>query len=383
MVADKAQVIIVSLIGLLTTLLPLIFLAASGYLAFNVGQKFWFQGEAKNWVLHVRGGELIKKGIGLATWTMPGDQIITFPSQINQVNFKAQQVTAEMQGVEVSGMLIWSVYRDGDGPLNCYKAFGEDLKAAVPRVANGKLENMAVSIVRDRIANLTINDILKNRSKIRNGVKDEMQKILTGWGMWLETCEIQDVKISSSSLFRNLQTEFREKSRQEAEKISAETEQTIKQENLVRTEAYQKLSAESQTKQRIFDSEQKFQVQKQQADIYQKELKITQAKKEAEAKERILDQQRATEFAKKRAELDAQKRINDISIQIKEEQERAKLLLVQQEKESQVQAHELKQAALVKEQELAQEAAIYKMKTQAYTPNVLKAMVLESTERIY
>jgi len=73
--------------------------------------------------------------------------------------------------------------------------------------------------------------------------------------MWLETCEIQDVKISSGSLFRNLQTEFREKSRQEAEKISAETEQTIKQENLVRTEAYQKLSAESQTKQRIFVSE--------------------------------------------------------------------------------------------------------------------------------
>lgn len=87
-------------------------------------------------------------------------------------------------------MLIWSVYRDEEGPFRVYKAFGEDLKKKVPTDANHKLENIAISIIRDRIANLSINDILKNRSKLRNGVKEEMQKILTGWGIWLETCEI-------------------------------------------------------------------------------------------------------------------------------------------------------------------------------------------------
>jgi len=74
--------------------------------------------------------------------------------------------------------------------MNAYKFFGDDLKKSTPSVANSKIENMAVAIVRDRIANLTINDILKNRSKLRNGVKEEMQKLLTGWGIWLETCEI-------------------------------------------------------------------------------------------------------------------------------------------------------------------------------------------------
>ena len=128
-----------------------------------------------------------------------------------------------MQGVEVTGMIIWSIYRQDDGPMNAYRFFGNDLKKSVPTVANSKIENMAVAIVRDRIANLTINDILKNRSKLRSGVKDEMQKLLTGWGIWLETCEIQDVKISSRSLFANLQTEFREAERLKAEKISADT----------------------------------------------------------------------------------------------------------------------------------------------------------------
>jgi regulator of protease activity HflC (stomatin/prohibitin superfamily) len=49
---------------------------------------------------------------------------------------------------------------------------------------------MAVSIIRDRIANLTIDVILKNRSKLRDGVREELQKILNGWGMWVETIEI-------------------------------------------------------------------------------------------------------------------------------------------------------------------------------------------------
>jgi len=145
-------------------------------------------------------------------------------------------------------MLIWSVYRDENGPMDCYKFFGDDLKKDTPSIANSKIESMAVAIIRDRIANLTINDILKNRSKLRGGVKDEMQKVLTGWGIWLETCEIQDVKISSRSLFANLQTEFREAERLKAEKISADTQNTISEENLIRTAEFTKKQAESDSK---------------------------------------------------------------------------------------------------------------------------------------
>ena len=107
---------------------------------------------------------------------------------------------------------------------------------------------MAVAIIRDRIANLTINDILKNRGKLRGGVKEEMQKILTGWGIWLETCEIQDVKISSRSLFTNLQTEFREAERLKAEKIAADTQNVIQEEELVRNAEFSKKQAQSENK---------------------------------------------------------------------------------------------------------------------------------------
>ena len=79
-----------------------------------------------------------------------------------------------MQGVEVTGSILWSIYRDKSGPMNAYQFFGNDLKKQISSVANTKINNIAVAIVRDRIANMSINDILKSRNKLRNGVKDEM-----------------------------------------------------------------------------------------------------------------------------------------------------------------------------------------------------------------
>jgi regulator of protease activity HflC (stomatin/prohibitin superfamily) len=244
---NKLTELVVALIGLITYLLPLVILGFVGKHAIELAKKYWVEGKANEWILVIRNGVLVKKGVGMATLTMPGDQVVKFPTMIGQVNFIAEQVSSEMQGVRVTGMLIWSVYRDEDGPFRCYKAFGDDLLESTgpsPSVAN---QNMAVSIIRDRIANLTINDILKNRSKLRNGVKEEMQKIIHGWGIWLETCEVQDVKISSKSLFTNLQTEFREKSRQVAEKISSDTEKIIQEEAMVRKAEMDKLTAETNT----------------------------------------------------------------------------------------------------------------------------------------
>jgi regulator of protease activity HflC (stomatin/prohibitin superfamily) len=43
-----------------------------------------------------------------------------------------------------------------------------------PSVANQKLQQLAVSIIRDRVANMTIDDILKKRAKLRDAVKSEM-----------------------------------------------------------------------------------------------------------------------------------------------------------------------------------------------------------------
>lgn len=63
---------------------------------------------------------------------------------------------------------------------------------------------MSNSIVRHRIANSTIEEILTKREEIRQEMKNEMNKILNGWGIWLESIEITEIKILSKTLFENM-----------------------------------------------------------------------------------------------------------------------------------------------------------------------------------
>lgn len=106
-------------------------------------------------------------------------------------------------------MLMWSIVRTGDGPLKAYKHIGQEL-SSTPTKMNQTLSSMASAIVRNRIANSTINTILKERTVIRDALRAEMAKTCEGWGIWLETIEITDVKIMSSTLFAHMQTQFSE-----------------------------------------------------------------------------------------------------------------------------------------------------------------------------
>jgi len=60
-------------------------------------------------VLVIRNGELTKCGIGLSGFRGLFDSVTTFPAAVHKVDFSTQQVTKEMQGLEVSGMIVWSI----------------------------------------------------------------------------------------------------------------------------------------------------------------------------------------------------------------------------------------------------------------------------------
>lgn len=114
-------------------------------------------------------------------------------------------------------MLVWSIRRTEDGPFNAYKNLGDDLSSGDPVTANDNLVSMASAIVRAAIANSSITEMLKNREGLRQTIRDDMDKVVKGWGVWLETVEITDVQISSNQLFKDLQSEFREARKRDAE----------------------------------------------------------------------------------------------------------------------------------------------------------------------
>ena len=199
-----------------------------GYGLVKFAQTLYVTGNANEWVLILNNGKMKAAGVGLSVFKGPFDQVAKFPAQVNKVTFRTEQVTKEMQGIQVEGMLVWSINRIDDGPFNAYKNLGDDLSSGNPTTANENLISMACSIVRSEIANSTIEQMLRDRASLRQQVKKTMFEVVKGWGVWLETVEITDVTISSASLFKDLQANFRENMKRTAEVYRMNVESEVR-----------------------------------------------------------------------------------------------------------------------------------------------------------
>jgi hypothetical protein len=87
---------LVYLISWTSVLVPLAAIAYAGYQIYLRAYDYWVEGDPDQYGLLVRNGTLVKQGVGLTTWTLPGDQFVQFPAQIRQCPFSAEQVTLEM-----------------------------------------------------------------------------------------------------------------------------------------------------------------------------------------------------------------------------------------------------------------------------------------------
>jgi hypothetical protein len=250
----------------------------AGLLALWVLSRMYVVAQPNQWMLVLRNGKLVKCGVGISVFQGLNDKIVKFPSKVHKVPFAAQQVTTEMQGIEVSGIIIWSIFREGDGPLKAYKSIGTDIQQEEPASANQNLVEMANGIVRHKIANSTIDQILKNRQSVREDVKKELNKNINGWGVWLETVEITDVKILSNSLFENLQTEFRERQRQRAEIISMRVDSEMREKRMIQSLEFANKEAENETKKQIIRSNEQLKVNLEKQKNYELDQEIQRQK---------------------------------------------------------------------------------------------------------
>lgn len=223
--------------------------------AFEVSRR-WETAKPNEWLLVIDNGRLLKAGIGLRVFRWPWQQVVRFPSSIYKVPFRAQQVTREMQGLEVSGFVIWVVFRDGEGPFKAYKYLEGLADAGGSPVVNENIARMAESIIRHQVANSTIAEVIANREALRQKVREEMLGVVKGWGVWLETVEITDVMILSSSLFEDLQAPYRQQTHREAESIRLATRTQIEEENLAAETELAKQRADAATERDVYAAQQ-------------------------------------------------------------------------------------------------------------------------------
>ncbi|GMU00089.1 hypothetical protein KH5H1_42080 [Corallococcus caeni] len=212
-------------------------------------------------LIHMRRGRVREvSGQGASCFKLPGDSVAIVPTSIQRLQFTADQVTSEKVGVAVTGL---AVYRIAD-PLIAFRM----LNFSYPERAQEKLAEllgeMFVGAARRLVANLSVEECLSRR---KEGIAEELMREIapvlsgrgrledrtdSGWGVLLDTIEIQDVRVLSSAVFEHMQARFRREQERQAREAELAKERFVRREE---TEAervlnLQKLAAREEVRQR-------------------------------------------------------------------------------------------------------------------------------------
>jgi regulator of protease activity HflC (stomatin/prohibitin superfamily) len=169
--------------------------------------------QANEFLIHIRGGKVLRAGQGLSCFKWPSDSVAIVPTSVAKLSFAADQVTLEKVGVEVKGL---AVYRIAE-PLLAFRMIDLDRTSL-----SDILRDMFVGATRRIVAGLCLEECLTHRKdRVAAALMSEIAPVLAGsgaledgtsagWGVVLDTIEIQDVRVLSTEVFHRLQAPFRE-----------------------------------------------------------------------------------------------------------------------------------------------------------------------------
>ncbi|MCK6547962.1 hypothetical protein L6R52_19075 [Myxococcota bacterium] len=319
-------------------------------------------------LVHVRRGRVVSKssGQGATCFKWPWDAVAIVPTSLQRLQFQADQVTAEKVGIEVVGL---AVYRIAE-PLLAYRV----LNFSFPERAQEKLEEtltaMFVGATRRLVANLGVEDCLqKRKSALAEELLREIAPVVgglgrpddateQGWGVVIDTIEIQEVRILSEKVFASMQAPYRAALDRRAREAKALADLDIAQRDAEcsREIAEAKIRSEAAVREQKRDAERKAAELDAKDRLRKLELATSQEASEIQAKRAI---------EKANLESLAASRAASAELERDDAEARAKLTVRQTElsaleAKAKLETIELERVAAQKRAELAREEALAK-----------------------
>lgn len=233
--------------------------------------------------------DMRRSGQGMRVWKWPWNAVAIVPTSLQQIEFCADQITRERVGVSVSGVAVYRIAQ----PEIAYRVLNFTYGESAKEKLAATLREMFIGAARRLIANLGLDQCLTNRKEaIASFLMQEIAPVVSGsgrpddttdqgWGVVIDTIEIQDVKIQSKQVFEHLQAPYRAQIAMQAEMAELERQRSVAE----RRAATEKQSSEA-------------------AIIAQRETRILRAKSESTAAENEANEALRAEQAKTRAQAD-------------------------------------------------------------------------------
>lgn len=189
------------------------------------------------YLIHMRFGRIreASSGQGASAFVWPWDSFSLIPTSIDRLQFTADQVTKERVGVEVVGLAVYRIVE----PKVAYRMldFADPLEAT-ERLRKILVE-MFVGATRRLVANLGVEEVMTHRKEaLAAELMREIAPVLEGqgaledgadrgWGVVIDTIEVQNVRILSETVFAQMQAGFRQALERQSREAELEAKKAI------------------------------------------------------------------------------------------------------------------------------------------------------------
>ncbi len=341
------------------------------------------------YLVHMRRGKILGRssGQGASCFKWPWDSVAIIPTTLQHIYFAADQVTSEKVGVQVKGLAVYRVAR----PELTVRMLNFSFPERAQQKLAETLGDMFIGAVRRLVANLTVEECLVRRKEalaaflmaeiapVVSGAGRASDSTDRGWGVVIDTIEIQDVVVLSEAVFANMQAPYRNQLMLKAREAELAREREL-EETQARADAQlrelraqaetaaaqaesaaqmKRLAAQTQAEQARVQAERELEHAKLEAD---RELERRKLEKEAELSRARAEKDREAQAYRARGEAEARKVKAEASAHAAEAEalagERAQELRAQSAHNQLSREHELAKTKLAHQTEQARERAM-------------------------
>lgn len=171
------------------------------------------------YLIHMRHGKIRRRGTGqgASCFKFPWDSVAIIPTTINRVHFTADQITLEKVGVQISGLAVYRIVE----PELTFRMLNFSYSERASEKLGDILQEMFIGATRRLVANLSIDHVMTHRKEaIAKELLAELAPVVegrgrgddttaSGWGVVLDTVEVQNVRVLSETVFNDMQAKFR------------------------------------------------------------------------------------------------------------------------------------------------------------------------------
>lgn len=259
------------------------------------------------YLIHMRHGKIRRRGTGqgASCFKWPWDSVAIIPTTINRVSFNADQVTLEKVGVQITGLAVYRIVE----PELTFRMLNFSYSERASEKLGDIMQEMFVGATRRLVANLTIEDVMTRRKEaIATELLAELAPVVegrgrgddttsSGWGVVLDTVEVQNVRVLSETVFNDMQAKFRAELQMRARQAELENARDLANIEAVTAQAIETAKITSDTATRELRA---------QSESRTTQIELAEDTKREQLKALAAEEKRAREQARALAELHAQ-----------------------------------------------------------------------------